>query len=347
MNSESSEIIKKMEKENFLLKRKLENSESQREQLEHLMEQHIVLLKRVSDERLTEEDRRKFEIFQKFVPREFLISLGKEHFEEIQLGDYVEREMTILFSDIRNFVRRTEFMAPKETFNFINEYLQQVEPVIHIYNGFVDKFIGDAIMALFYSPDEAVKAGIEMRQVINKYNEELREKKHEPIEFGLGIHTGECMLGIIGGEYRMEGTVISDAVNFAARLESLTKRYDSSLLISELSYSKMTNKDHYKTRFLGKVQVAGKTKIVRVLEILDAEKDGIRDKKWNSKKYLEEGLEFFFKQRFREARESFISALKEFPDDAVANLYLFKCSFYITEGVPENWEGIDIIKKIE
>lgn len=347
MNTELSEIVKKLEKEIILLKRKLENSEAQREQLEHLMEQHIVLLKRVSEERLTEEDRKKFEVFQKFVPREFLSSLGKKNFEEIRLGDYVEREMTILFSDIRNFVGRTELMGPKETFNFINGYLRQVEPVVHLYNGFIDKFIGDAVMALFYSTDEAVRAGIEMRQIINQYNKELQKQMAQPIEFGLGIHSGDCMLGIIGGKHRMEGTVISDAVNFAARLESLTKRYDSSLLISEITYLKLSQKDNYKTRFLGKVQVAGKKNVVRILEILDAEKDDIRDKKWNSKSYLEEGLEFFFKKKFRKARESFISALTEYPDDAVANLYLSKCSFYITEGVPKGWEGIDSIKKVE
>jgi class 3 adenylate cyclase len=342
---ETSELIRKIEKETLLLRRKLDRSEAQRGQVEQLMDQTLVLLKRVTEERLTEEERKRLEVFRKFVPAEFLISLGKERFEDIELGDNVEREMSVLFSDIRGFTARSERLTPKETFHFINDYLDQLEPSIHQYNGFIDKIIGDAIMALFYSIDDAVKAAIGMRKALYQYNIELRQENIEPIETGIGIHTGICMLGIIGGKERMEGTVISDAVNLAARLESLTKRYKSALLISESSLSKVTGSENYKTRFLGKVQLAGKSKPVMVLEILNAEENEIRDKKWKSKGYLEAGLQLFFNKQFQEASVSFGLALKEFPEDAVAKIYLSKCGLYLIEGVLEGWEGIDVVDK--
>lgn len=331
------------EKEILRLKRKLERSEAQREQIEQLMEQTMHLLKQVTNERLTEEEKKRIEIFRKFVPEDFLVRLGKERFEDIQLGDYLEREMTILFSDIRNFTTLSENKTPKETFDYINNYLQHLEPSIHKHKGFIDKYIGDAIMALFYSPDDALKAALDMRKALNDLNKELIE----PIEFGLGIHTGICMLGIIGGPGRMQGTVISDAVNLAARLESLTKRYRSALLISEFSFSKLQDKENYKTRILGKVKVTGKSQIVNVLEILDAENDIICSQKNNSKVYLESGLQFFFNKQFNESIMQFNLALKEFPGDAVAKLYIEKSMAYNQKGVPENWEGIDIVEKGE
>ncbi len=340
---ERSEYIRKIEKESLLLKRKLERSEAQREQIEQLMDQTLLLLKRVTDEKLSEEERKRLEVFRKFVPVDFLVSLGKERFEDIQLGDYLEREMTILFSDIRNFTAISERKTPKETFDFINNYLAYLEPPIHENKGFIDKFIGDAIMALFYSTEDAVSAGVRMRQALNEYNKELAD----PIEFGLGIHTGLCMMGIIGGEGRLEGTVISDAVNLAARLENLTKRYQSSLLISEASFSKIKEKHKYETRFLGKVKVAGKSEIIEVLEILDAENDNIREQKYKSKTYLELGLQFYFDRKFNEARSQFNLALNEYPEDAVSKIYLAKSVAYSIEGVPEDWQGIDIVEKGE
>lgn len=331
------------EKEILRLKRKLERSEAQREQIEQLMEQTLHLLKQVTDERLTAEEKRRLEVFQKFVPANFLQSLGKERFEDIQLGDSIEREMTILFSDIRNFTTLSESKTPKETYDFINQYLKYLDPVIHKYNGFIDKFIGDAIMALFYSPNDAVKAALSMKEALNEFNKGLSE----PIEFGLAIHTGVCMLGIVGGPGRMEGTVISDAVNLAARLESLTKRYKSSLLISEFSFFKLDNKENYNTRFLGRVKVAGKSQIVNVLEILEAESELIYEQKLKSKIYLETGLAFYFNKQFNEASEQFNLALVAYPQDAVAKLYYEKSLTYKAKGLPDNWQGIDIVEKEE
>ncbi len=159
----------------------------------------------------------------RFVPHQFLSFLGYESIVEVKLGDAVKKEMSILFSDIRNFTSLSETMTPDDNFKFINGYLKRMEPAIEKNNGFIDKYIGDAIMALFGgTADDAVKAGIKMLQLLNEYNTTRQRPERPPISIGIGINTGSLILGIVGGSNRISGTVISDAVNLASRIESLT-----------------------------------------------------------------------------------------------------------------------------
>jgi class 3 adenylate cyclase len=133
--------------------------------------------------------------------------------------------MSILFSDIRSFTTLSESMMPDENFAFINAYLERMGPVIRDHNGFIDKYIGDAIMALFKNADDALRAGLAMLDTLDQFNAGRRAAGQQPIAIGIGINTGSLMLGTIGERHRMDGTVISDAVNLAARVESLTKDY--------------------------------------------------------------------------------------------------------------------------
>src|SRR5690606_11054959 len=129
---------------------------------------------------------------------------------------------------IKDFTRLSEALSPKEAFDFINTFLGVVSPVIREHGGFIDKFIGDAIMALFPGPaDQAVTAAVAMMDALKSLNIDRELKGLEPIRVGTGLHTGELMLGTIGEEMRMEGTVISDVVNTASRMEGLTKLFDN------------------------------------------------------------------------------------------------------------------------
>ncbi len=205
--------------------------------------------------------------YRRFVPQQFLDYLGKEKFSDIKLGDQVEKEMSVLFSDIRDFTSISEKMTPQQNFNFINDYLSYMEPVISKYHGFIDKYIGDAIMALFPNPDDAIKAALEMLDKLEEFNV-LQKKKERPIvKIGLGIHTGNLMLGVIGGVNRMEGTVISDAVNLAARLEGLTKKYKRTIIISDSTKNKMMGKEIVNFEFLGETKVKGKEKSTEIYSI--------------------------------------------------------------------------------
>ena len=160
---------------------------------------------------------------ERFVPHAFLAIVGKPSIVEVELGDNKRRNMTILFSDIRNFTTLSERMTPDENFAFINAYLERMGPVIRDHNGFIDKYIGDAIMALFESADDALRAGLGMLETLEAFNAERRAAGQTPIGIGIGINTGILMMGTIGEKHRMDGTVISDAVNLASRIESLTK----------------------------------------------------------------------------------------------------------------------------
>jgi len=174
--------------------------------------------------------------YRRFVPEQFLTFLGHPSVVNVKLGDQVQKEMTILFSDIRSFTDISEKMSPEENFNFLNSYLNITGPHIRTHGGFIDKYIGDAIMALFphgeHGADDALKAAIEIKYSLMDFNKEREALGQIPIQVGIGLHTGMLMLGILGEAERMEGTVISDSVNLASRLEALTKHYGASLTTS-------------------------------------------------------------------------------------------------------------------
>ena len=197
--------------------------------------------------------------YARFVPYEILHFLGKESIVDVKLGDQVEGEMTVLFADIRSFTSLSEKMSPKESFDFINDLLSEVGPTIRRSNGFVDKFIGDAVMAIFpEKADDAVRAAIAIRKRLALHNAQRLARGQIPVEVGIGIHTGKLMLGTIGEKERMEGTVISDAVNTAARLEGLTKRYGVNIIISGDTLSRLEQLGKYSHRILDRVKVKGR-----------------------------------------------------------------------------------------
>jgi class 3 adenylate cyclase/HAMP domain-containing protein len=204
---------------------------------------------------------------ERFVPHAFLAIIGKPSIVDVELGDNKREKMSILFSDIRSFTTLSEGMTPDENFAFINAYLDRMGPVIRDHNGFIDKYIGDAIMALFGNADDAVRAGLAMLGALDGFNDERSASGLEPIAFGVGINTGQLMLGTIGEKDRMDGTVISDAVNLAARVESLTKDYGTPLLISEFTLRELADPGAYDIRPVDVVVVKGKTRPVAIYAV--------------------------------------------------------------------------------
>lgn len=278
----------------------------------------------------------------RFVPRQFLDFLGKESITDIQLGDQVQQEMTIMFSDIRDFTSFSETMTPKENFDFINNYLGYMEPVIRHNNGFIDKFMGDSIMALFPERSEdALNAAIEMRIKLLEYNEIISQFGKPAIDAGIGIHTGLLMLGIIGGEGRMDGTVISDAVNLAARLEGLTKVYGGSVIITEDTLIKLNDPSHYQFRFLDIVKVKGKKEAIYIFEIIDGEPEKIKNLKISTKDDYNKALQAYKKKEFKDALKLLQTIEAVNPKDKTIRIYLERCSHFIEKGVPEYWDGVE------
>lgn len=285
------------------------------------------------------------EAYVRFVPRQFLQFLGKDNFTDIRLGDQVQKEMTVLFSDIRSFTELSEEMTPKENFDFINHYLGMMEPIIRSNNGFIDKYIGDSIMALFgESVDDAIKAAVEMRFQILKFNEERKQLGKKEVNIGIGIHAGNLMLGIIGGEGRIEGTVISDAVNLASRLEGLTKIYGASIIISEDALIKLKNPVHFQYRFLDIARVKGKRNSVYIFEVLNGEEESIKNLKWETRIEFGKAVDLYRNQKFEKASELFNEIIKQNPGDLVSRLYKERCQETLEKGLPKDWAGIEIRK---
>ncbi|RMI27519.1 MAG: response regulator, partial [Calditrichaeota bacterium] len=240
--------------------------------------------------------------YARFVPHEFLRTLGRESIVEVKLGDQVQGEMTVLFSDIRSFTSLVEGMTPEQSFNFLNEYLRYVIPAIRNHRGFIDKYIGDAIMAMFpHRAEDALEAAIEAVQQVEAYNRIRRRRGDTPIEIGIGLHTGMLMLGTIGDEERMDGTVISDAVNLASRLEGLTKIYGATIVISQSTLSSIPYPEKYHLRFLGRVQVKGKKDPVGVYEVYDGQPEALIELRMKTREDFEKGLEYYFDREFAEA----------------------------------------------
>jgi two-component system sensor histidine kinase ChiS len=264
-----------------------------------------------------------------FIPKEFFQLLKRNSLAELRLGDHHEQEMTIVFFDIRKFTDLIENLSPEDSFKFINAYLTRVVPVIEHYGGFVDKYVGDAVMALFPQPngaDMAVQASIAIQNRVHDYNIHRAKLGYRPLEIGVGIHTGTLILGVIGVHNRMQNTVISDAVNLASRIEGLTKAFGISTAISGQTFQKLEHPEDYMFRYLGNVKVKGKGEPTRVYEILNGIDENLFEKKMQTNRFFEQGLFTLVQKNYAEAQGNFTKVLEILPDDLASAIYLEHCS---------------------
>jgi len=283
--------------------------------------------------------------FGRFVPREFLRYLEKESAVDVKLGDHTQMEVTIFVSDIRGFTTISEKMTPAENFAFINEYFSIASPTVREHHGFVDRYTGDAIMALFpRQAEDAVNNSIATFKRIRAFNTE-REKIGKPaINIGVGLHSGNLMLGIVGEQERMQGDIFSDAVNLTNRIEGLCKFYGASIVVSEITLNKLANRSDYHTRFLGKVQVKGKDVPISLFEVYNGDPEPIIELKLKTKGDFESGLHRYFEKEFTEASVCFNKVLKVNPADKTARLYLERSAQFMVKGVAEDWEGVEAME---
>ena len=263
----------------------------------------------------------------RFIPHEFVDFLGKKSIIDIQLGDRIHQEMTVLFSDIRSFTSISERMSPEQNFNFLNAYLLQVSPVIRQHKGFIDKYIGDAIMALFYhSPENAVKAAIAMQNQVKLFNRDCHKKGYPSIQIGIGLHCGQLMLGTVGEKQRMDTTVIADAVNLASRLETATKQCGASILMSEETLNRLPHADRYAYRFLGKILVKGKKEAIKIYEIYEADEPELKTFKTETKSLFEKAVRLCDRGHNKEARDILEDLQEKNSADNAVRLLLFRLS---------------------
>ncbi|MBN2534638.1 MAG: adenylate/guanylate cyclase domain-containing protein [Spirochaetales bacterium] len=291
--------------------------------------------------------------FFRFVPTQFLSLLGKRSAVDIGLGDSSKKSMSVLFSDIRKFTTISEEKSPEESFHLLNSYLLRMESPISDNEGFVDKYIGDAIMALFSegteimdqitqktSADRAIMAGIGMRQQLDDFNKNQAFDHMDVLNMGIGINTGPLMLGTVGGTHRLDTTVIGDSVNLAFRLEKLTQFYRSSIIISEWTYKNLTNPDSILIREIDLVIVKGKTESCRIFEVFEADPDDIKELKHKTRDIIQIGIQKYKNRKFKDALTYFKEAKSVYPKDIIPLLYIKRCVEYIKSPPPPNWTGI-------
>ena len=232
--------------------------------------------------------------------------------------------MTVLFSDIRSFTNISEQLDPADNFKFVNDYLAAVVPSIRKYDGYVDKYIGDAIMALFTKKSsDAVYSAIDMLSKLDALNKERIKQGLPNISIGIGINTGSVMLGTLGVPDRMEGSVISDTVNLSARLEELTKFYKVPLIISSETENNLPNS--IQRREIDIIEVKGKKNKVRIFEVFQWEQKRTRDKKIELSSVFIEALELYRNNDLKTCLKVLKKYEKELPNDPILQLYQNRC----------------------
>lgn len=259
----------------------------------------------------------------RFVPSQILVLLEKNSVEEIQLGENRELAMTVLFSDLRNFTRLTESLSSLESFSLVNQYFGSMAPLIRNRNGYVDKYIGDGLLALFHRPEDALVAAIEMQQALEQLNTSRPASAH--LAMGIAIHHGVLRLGTVGEHHRMENTVIADTVNTTSRLEGLTKETGSRILLTRQVLDAAKDLPYEELRLVSVFQPRGKVQTVEVYELYAGDQAEIRQQKTLERPNLAEAVQHFYGGNFAEAEKRLDAYLARFPADTPALLLLTQC----------------------
>ena len=278
-------------------------------------------------------------IFQKYVPGEVIDEVLKAKKDKLLIGK--KQDATILFSDIRSFTTMAEGLPPEELVTVLNHYFNIMVSVIMDHNGIIDKFMGDAIMALFGAPvkygddpDQAVKTSLEMIHKLKVFNKELKLRGRRPWDIGIGLNTGNVVVGNIGSDQKMEYTCIGDTVNLASRLEGLTKQYGVPIIISEHTLNQ--TRTQIKTRELDKVRVKGKEQGVTVYELYDDTANGVTE----GYEIFREALRVYKSRDFERALNLFTDSKNALGDDEPSALYINRCRHFKQFPPPEDWDGV-------
>ncbi|MEO5909215.1 MAG: adenylate/guanylate cyclase domain-containing protein, partial [Ginsengibacter sp.] len=267
--------------------------------------------------------------------------LGHELITDVKLGDQVEKIVTVLFTDIRNYTSLSESMTPEETFGFICLFNAQMGPIIRKHNGFINQYLGDSIMAIFpLNAEDALNAAIEIQKEIQQFNQVRKAKDKSEIQVGVGMHTGPLIMGITGDFDRMDACTISDTVNTASRVESLTKHYKASILLSDASLKQITNTSDFHLRNLGLVHLKGKLSSVNVHECFSCNSEIELQKKLDTLPVFNEGVSFYLNKLFSNAIDSFKNVIETDPDDRTAKFFYNHTRQIIDSGVVKDKSGV-------
>ena len=262
--------------------------------------------------------------------------------DKIKLGGE-KRNITIFFSDIRGFTPISEKMNPEELVHLLNEYLNEMTSIIIKNQGLVDKFMGDAIMAFWGAPydlsNHAEIACLSSLEMIEKLSDLQKKWKQQGIPFfeiGIGLNSGEAIVGNMGSSTRFDYTAIGDNVNLASRMEGLNKIYGTNMILTEKTFEFV--KDKFETRKLDAVKVKGKRKSIFIYELV-CRKNELSNKQQDFIRSYEEGLELYFGKKWEEAIKIFQNILKD-KDDKATSVLITRCQQFIKNPPLKEWDGV-------
>jgi adenylate cyclase len=278
-------------------------------------------------------------IFQKYVPTEIIDEVLKTKGQNLLVGK--KQTTTILFSDIRSFTTISEKLSAEEVVTSLNTYFNIMVSIIIQHKGIIDKFIGDAIMSIFGAPVlhdddplQAVQTGLEMLESLSAFNKNQVKMGRPIFRVGIGLNTGEVVVGNIGSTQKLEYTCVGDAVNLASRLEGLTKMYGVPIIISEYTYNATHN--GVKARVIDSVRVKGKLKPVKIYEPY---KD-VPPETEKAYKLFSEGIELYRGRNFHDARRLFNKSNQILDGDMPSSLYEDRCNELIQNPPGDDWDGV-------
>jgi adenylate cyclase len=278
--------------------------------------------------------------YARFVPLEFLQQLNKQSITEVSLGDQVQKDMGVMFSDIRDFTTLAESMQPDDLFRFVNSYLFRLAPIFSQHQGYIDKYIGDAIMVLFHGKmDAAVKGCIAVLEDIVEYNRDRAKAGYQPISIGIGLNYGRLTLGTVGNPDRMDGTVLSDEVNLASRIEGLTKLYKVDMIVTDKVVGQLSDPAAFDLRQIDRVRVKGKLAPTTIYECFATDNITIREKKKEMQGRWATALQEYYARQFKSAQTLFNEIDTAIGGDKIAKLYLRRCEELAVAELAADWDG--------
>lgn len=259
------------------------------------------------------------------------------------------KQVTILFSDIRSFTSISESMGAAEVVAFLNDYLSTMTDIIFAHEGTIDKFMGDAIMTIFGAPVEAeddalraVQAAILMNKSLKEFNKK-QKRLALPLRIGIGIHSGEVIAGNIGSDKRLDYTVIGDCVNLTSRIEGLTVYYNCPILISESTLKQLPEEKIGETfclREVDNVVVKGKQHFVKIYEVMYFDSEDNKRIVMTTIEAFKRGLQLYRNRNFKEASRVF----ENIEHDKLSRLYLNRCTDFIKKPPAKSWDGTYIME---
>ncbi len=259
-----------------------------------------------------------------------------------------KKDLSVLFSDIRGFTTISEKLSPEELVRLLNEYLTAMTDVVFRHDGMLDKYMGDAIMAVFGAPldqpDHARRScltALEMLSELHRLQKKWQAEGKPVLNIGVGVNSGDMVVGNMGSEMRFDYTVMGDMVNLGSRLEGINKEYGSNIIISEFTFNIV--KDSMCCRELDWVRVKGKKLPVKIYELLGEKKDESKFKEFIGN--FEEGLALYRASRWDEAIAAFQKTLSIRPEDEASRLYIERCKNLKENPPPAPWDGVFTMTK--